>query len=570
MPHKPLTNEEKLTQITDKEAELQPLYSRQEVDKDLYQLKKFKLTVGGTKDPVPHVENVTLNDPRTFADRVISILTGATRTIIIKSEMLDDDEKAMIKDFLDDVNVEIDVFLEQMGHKTLDNIAFSQLALRGWVATRFESRMKGKKYIPDTSPWDSRWTSWEHSVDGFAWAAYRSARSKWLIHEQYGFEFVNTPVEVIDRYENNGVNIIYIGGNQHIVERNHGFKKIPVIIQKATSGAFLRDSNSLANDGESIFAAARDLFPEKNKMMTIMQTLTVASFFGGLQYKGKEGEDMTEKPQLPPYGLRFVVPVDKDGGYSAMPVTDIHNATRLGFNILETAIQRATFPPTEFGSIEFPMSAVGLVELGQGRDDTVLPIADGWARFRRRLAEMTIDQFIEKNMTATFGHSGRPQRTYTAADLKKHQGKYEIVYKFTNVSNRDRIAKIEMARAVPDKLMSQDTKRRDILEMENPDAEQDKLNIQNAIELIPEFQLYEYGRSLLKQEPPNEIGARIIAEKLNITLEQLESGRFVPPETLPPEQVAESIVPLTGGGTANRKSSLDRQAEINAEVREPV
>ncbi len=564
-----LTDEEKLLMITDKETELLPLYSRMEVDKDLYWLKPFKLKVGAEPQEVPHVENITLNDPRTYGDRVISILTGATRETKIVSEILTDEQKAEVKDFLDDVDVEMDDWLEQMGFdRGVDNIAFSQLAIRGSVGFRYESRMVAGKFIPDIAPWDTRWVGFEYSTRGLAWGSYRSARSKWLIHQQYGIRREDTPVEVIDFYEPI-VNTIYIGGEGgDIRHRTHGFKKTPVIHQKTSFGAFIRDSNFLAHDGESIYAPVRDLYPEKNKMMTIMQTLHVASFFGGLQYAGKDGEDMAEKPKIPPYGLRFVVPVEKDGGYSSMPINDIHNASRLGFNILETAIQRGSFPPTEFGSLEFPMSAVGLVELGQGRDQVVLPIVDGWARFRQRLAEMIIDQFIEKSMSATFGHSGKKQRTYTASMLKKHRGKYEIRYKFTNVSDRDKIAKIEMANAIGP-IFSDDTKRREIIQMENPDAEQDKLNIQNAILLIPEFQLYEYGRSLLKEEPPNEIGARLIANKLDITLEQLESGQVIPPEPPPAAPPPTSTVPLTGAG-ANRKSTLERQGEIASEVREPV
>lgn len=565
----PLDDKDKLKMITDKEGELMPLYSRHQTDLDLYWLKPFKLRVGESPDPVPHIENVTSNGPRTYADRVISILSGATRTILIKSEILDDEARAELKNFFDDVNVDLDDWLEKMGYdRGVDNLAFSQLAVRGSTAWRYESRMENGKFIPDLAPWDTRWVALEYSTQGIAWQSYRSARSKWLIKEQYGIDRTDTPVEVVDLYEKD-INTIFIGGEGgEVRHRKHGFGPPPVIYQKASSGAFIRDGSYLAHDGESIFAPVRDLYPEKNKMITIMQTLTVASFFGGLQYAGPEGADMAEKPEKPPYGLRFVVPVDKDGGYKAMPVVDIHNATRLGYNIIETDIQMGSFPPTEFGSLEFPMSAVGLVELGQGRDQRVLPIVDGWARFRQRLAGMIYDQFIQKGMSATFGHSGKKERTYTASQLKKYQGKFEVKYKFTNVSDRDRIAKIEMVNAIGPNL-SGDTKRRDYYEMENPDAEQDKLNVEAAIMLIPEFQLYKFGQSLLKQVPPDEIGARLIADKLDITLEQLESGTFVPPEKPPAEVKGKPIVPLTGGG-AKRKPATERRMEIASEVREPV
>ena len=64
-----------LKKITNKEEEFYSLFGRMDKDKDLYFLKPFVLKDRQGRE-VPRVENLTLNDPRYFADRVISILNG--------------------------------------------------------------------------------------------------------------------------------------------------------------------------------------------------------------------------------------------------------------------------------------------------------------------------------------------------------------------------------------------------------------------------------------------------------------------------------------------------------------
>ena len=560
-----MDDKERLKMVTDKRAELQPLYTRMDKDRDLYWLKPYKMLDRHNKE-IPDIECVTLNDPRTYGDRSLAILAGAKRQIVVESDSLDDAKTTRIENFFRDMDIEIDQWLQDRGISNgLDGVAQSQLALRGHVSCRCELYMLNGKLVTNVPPWDTRFVTYEYGVDGLEWQAYTTYRSHWAVNNEYNLKLPPAfSIEAVDFYDKQD-NYVFIRG---VVERKrtHGLGYVPGIIEKTPTGAFLRDAGFVPHDGESIYAANRELYEEKNKMMTLMQTLTVASFFGGLQYAGPDGA-AAEKPDLPPYGVRFVVPVDKDGGYKAMPITDIHNATKLGYNILETDIQRGSFPPTEYGSLSFPMSAVGLVELGQGRDQVILPMLQAWALFRQKLARMIVDQVIKRGLVCEIGIAGKKNK-YTPADL---QGDYGIFYKFANISPKDNIANVTISQSLGN-LVSDDTKRRDYLKLDNPEGEEAKLLSEMANRVVPELQLYEMAKAKLLLNPPDEVGAKVLADKLSITLAQLRSGKVGELELKPPteDKMPQQAVPLMGKGMsgANRKSSQEKGGELATEMGE--
>jgi len=555
-----MDDKERIKMVKDKEAELQPLYARMDKDRDLYWLKPYKMLDRNGRE-IPDIECMTSNGPRTFGDRALAILSGAKRQTVVESDTLDDKKTTRIENFFRDIDIAIDERLQDIGISNgLDGVAQSQLAMRGYVSSRCELYMLGSKFVPDVMPWDTRFETYEYGVDGEKWGAYTTYRSSWAVNDEYNLILPPTySTEVIDFYDRM-TNYVYVQ-NSLVRTRPHNLGYVPVIIEKTPTGAFLRDAEYIQHDGESIYAGSRELWEEKNKLMTILQTLTVASFFGGMQYAGPDGAN-AEKPELPPYGVRFVVPVDKDGGYKAMPITDIHNATRLNYNILETDIQRATFPPTEYGSLQFPMSAVGLVELGQCRDQVILPMLQAWALYRQKLARMIIDQVKRKGLVLEIGVAGRKRR-YTPADL---DGDYSVTYKFANISPKDNIANVTISQSLGT-LVSNDTKRRDYLRLDNPEGEEAKILSEMADQTIPELMIYEMAKAKLLLDPPDEVGAKVLADKLSITLNQLRTGKVDELKLKGADKSPEQMVPMMGGG-ANRKSSLEKGEELATNMSE--
>jgi len=74
-----------LTTVKKKESGLNSLYTRMDNDMKLYYLEAFVLKDSSNRK-IPDADSVTLNDPRTYADRVISLLGGAKRRFNVKGE----------------------------------------------------------------------------------------------------------------------------------------------------------------------------------------------------------------------------------------------------------------------------------------------------------------------------------------------------------------------------------------------------------------------------------------------------------------------------------------------------
>ena len=71
--------------VKTKMADFQRLYTRNDKDRDLYNLKKFELT-GWDKKNLEHVINVTFNDARVFGDRIISLCVGSDMQTVIEGK----------------------------------------------------------------------------------------------------------------------------------------------------------------------------------------------------------------------------------------------------------------------------------------------------------------------------------------------------------------------------------------------------------------------------------------------------------------------------------------------------
>ena len=71
--------------VKTKMADFQRLYTRNDKDRNLYNLKKFELT-GWDKKNLEHVINVTFNDARVFGDRIISLCIGSDMQTVIEGK----------------------------------------------------------------------------------------------------------------------------------------------------------------------------------------------------------------------------------------------------------------------------------------------------------------------------------------------------------------------------------------------------------------------------------------------------------------------------------------------------
>jgi len=561
-----------IAEIERKSSDFKSLFDRQDKDMDLYFGKKYEM-LGFDDRPIPKIVNLTLNDPAVFAARSIAILQSAAPQTVIELLTPDDKFTHHVEEFSEDLYLTAD---ENLGLRDLHGIypfEVEQSCIRGRLAAQCLIRWDKKlgKVVIDIRPIDTRYFIYAMGYDGMKWGAYATIQSNDYLKEKYGEkgdigdELNKVCWDIYDRQRH----YFYIGeGTDALLVENtvHPFNGIvPIIHQKVPAGSMLAHPDAIPHDGESIFALNRDLYPELNRMATVLHNLTMASFFGARQYASEAGEQ--KRTEAIPFGLGVVVSVEKGGGYTLIPVNDIRNATRLEYSMLESRQQRGSLPNIDYGNLTFPLSAVAIGRLTESKDQIFVPRLQALAMFYQKLTRMAIKQIIAIGKPVELGEEGR-RRTYNPSDLK---GEYVVKHKYFTTSKEQKLANITEAQSLGG-IVSDDYKRREILMLADPDGEVDKIRDETAEKIDPAIALYRRAHSLADKE--KYVEAELTLRTLEIMLRQrmMQKALSLPEQ---PKQLAQgeeqpkSPMPLIegggGGGERREKGEEERMVEESEE-----
>lgn len=544
--------------VEDKKTELSSLHERQDNDRQLVELAKFTLKDVNDK-AVPNSISVTLNDPAVFAANVESSLGKATEQVIVES-----DDKNLDTTYIEDVIkasfAAANSRLTRQGRFPLNPFFDQQMCRRGGGAARCLFRMNKKtgQLIADIVPWDRRYVYYGMGADGMDWVAYETTRSKDKILAEYPkSDITDEEAIVLDVWDDKN-NYVWIGEELIKTQKNpYGYP--PVVLQLVPMGSMLADKDSLASQGESIFFLIRDLVPELNRLVSIIQSLNMKALDNALLWKSEQGIEAT-----PPLHKDLTTPgavtaADIGGGAEPVNYGELKRSAYLLHSMIETRIQRGSLSSIDLGTLDFQLSAVALIEIGEGRDQVFLPRLGARGLLNQQLAEMIIDQILKTGATSVEIGSRGHKRTF---DTRKLQGEYEVAFKYFIKSPKIDVARFSMAAAagglIPDK-----AKRRDILQRENPEEDERQLRWEEAERLVPAIKMRRDIEALLelakRGDKSAEAEAKLMADALGVTVEQMLSGSA---GQLPkPEEAAkpQPLVPLfggKGGGSAKRAAEL--------------
>ncbi len=268
--------------VEDKKTELVALHGRMDGDRALVELVKYALKDVNDK-AVPNSISVTLNDLAVFAVNVESSLGSATEQVIVESDDKNLDT-AYIEDLIKACFASANSRLVKQGRFSLNPFFDQQMCRRGRGAARCLFRMdkKAKTLITDIVPWDTRFVYTGMGADGFDWAAYETTRSKDSILAQYPEAGITDDEAVILDIWAKDHNEVWMNDNVQIVNQPHPFGYVPVVYQLVPMGSMMADRDSIAQQGESIFFLIRDLVPELNRLVSIIQSLNMKALYSAL------------------------------------------------------------------------------------------------------------------------------------------------------------------------------------------------------------------------------------------------------------------------------------------------
>jgi len=509
----------------DKWWEMQPLYKRMDKDRLMAILDPYVMQNLDGSGPTPDVINVTMNEAKVFLGRSAAIMNGANMQRIIFGKNLSDRETTTLENFYHDIYYVNDLMVANALAVSLYGFLIEQILLRGAIAARVLMREDGDKFLPDISPMDTRYFTYETDTTGLIWGAYTTTRSRAQIERDYGIVLRSRYAGVVE-FWNEDVNEIYIasqfyrGGSQttdalRFPERidNHGLGYPPLIYMKSGAGlSSLMDFNNIQYEGESIFENNRGLIPELNRAASIFQTLTAMTFEGSYEYESEEGTEATTPKNFG--GLRKIIPVEKGGGFKLIQINDVKNATRLFYNMLVGALQRGGLPNIDFGNLSFPLSAVAISKLTASKDAIFIPRLNAIALFFRAASQMIKRQDVQGGYKVEIGEEG-DEREYSTSDIDK---KFGTKYEFHSTSPEQDIANTaigqqQLALGLPKHYVFEKT-----LRVDNPDALINEGKTEKVEDGDIAQTLYIVGHQQIEDSKTNP-GSALLAE---MTLQQLE------------------------------------------------
>ncbi len=555
------------TAVDAEKTRLSGLHTRMDDDRKLVELKKYALTDVNDK-AVPNSISVTLNDPAVFAANVESALGSATEQVVVESENKQLDT-AYIEDLVKAAFSSADKRLTRSGRFPLTPFFDQQMCRRGRGAARccFRIDKKTGQLIADITEWDTRFVYYAMGADGLDWAAYEIDRSRDSILAQYPKADVPEEGATILDIWSKERNEVYLGDTDKIVDIKNPYGYVPVCLQLVPMGSMLADKDSIANQGESIFFLIRDLVPELNRLVSIIQSLNMKALDNALLWPNKDGI----QGKVPNYRKLTrpgsITPTDIGGGAEPVAYGELKRSAYLLHSTIEIRIQRGSVSNLDLGIMgNQPWSAVALIEIGEGRDQVFLPRLGARGLLKQQLAEMIIDQIINCGASSVELGARGHKRTF---DVRELQGEYDISFKYFIKSPKIDIARFSMAAAAGD-LIPKKAKRRDILQRENPEEDERQLRWEEVELLSPAVKMDRDIRNLLEMakrgDPNAAYEAELLSAEMGVNLEQMLSGN-VQQQPKPQEgEKPEPLIPLFGKGGAG--SSAQKAAELQAQPRE--
>ena len=531
---------EYLKTVTDKEGELSDLYFRMDADKELVNLTKYIMQDVKGKQ-VPDIVNVTLNKPAVFTANVESALNNAVEQVSIISE-----DKKTDKDHIADCVragfASANTRLRIQGRFPLNPFIDQQMCRRGRGSARCLFQFINGEMVANIIPWDTRYVAYDVGENGLSWASYRTTRSKSDIEKDYPTANVTgKTAEVVD-YWDTQVNAVYVEGNL-ILEQPHSFGYTPVCVQVVTLGSMLADAGVLKYQGESIFFLIRDCIPELNRVISMMQTLNMLAIKPPKGWASKDSQqEAPEYNELMKAGS--VTPHETGGGPTNIDFGDLKNATIYAMNILDNAIKQGSLDIIDVGTLPGPMSAVALIQIGEGRDQVFLPRLAARGLLNQQIADMFLNQIVNSGQSKVLlGTKGR-QRIY---DVKKLQGEYEVEFNYFVKSPKIDIARYSMAQVAKQIGLPQEDIDRDVLQLEDPEGVARRRDWEMAEKLSHLVLTRRIIKSLSDMNDPDaSIDAELLAMDMGVQVDQVLSGNMTslkqPVQPAAPQQ--NNLLPL--------------------------
>lgn len=509
------TRDQIVEMVNQHEKDMEPLRQRMEGDYDQYRLVEHMNRDLESGDVLTGYAVYTSNEPRAFADKIIS--WGVMAELLLRVPHLEVGQHEAEADNLKErfaigcLKAADERLIRALQPTLRGQQSFFTAVRGGYVGGRclLVKRPDGSTY-PDITAWDPMHIHWSVSPDGLEWVCYKIKKTRAQIKREYGIEVGGTylassgdgdnsidaekeGIPVYDFYDGM-VNWVFTDGEDLKPPTPHGSPRVPVYLVLMGPTPLLQSeaaSNLVADVGESVYAGARKVYEKYNDIMSIMleivqrarrQTVITESADGKktLPFDPfKQGTEIATRSGEKIYTLELQQMAREAGAY---------------MGLVSGEIQRVTLPHTAYGELEFQLSGFAINTLRQGIETVLASSMKAMSQMYLQIANLLYDQF----MTGAFDGiklSGRDSsrsyfnQTITPQEL---QGTCDYTTEMVSQLPEDDVSKWAMAKIATDgRFLSRVDILDNIVGIQDSQQAIDKVKLEMAERGLPEAIMYD-------------------------------------------------------------------------------
>ena len=538
----------------------EPLRNRMDRDYSLYRLDPYDAGDG--------YQSYTSNEPSTFADKVISFVTGSEMVARIPNVAeKEEDRKAnnMKERFFLGILKSADERIKRHSMPSIKNQLAWYITLRGWYAGRaLLVKDKDEDTYVDITPWDPMHTYWSLGSEGLEWACYKVKKSKELVESQYNIKIPSNTdyddedwIDVYDYYDKEMNTVVLSNGRVAKKPTPHGADRVPVFLGPVGSAPMIQALNdmtpiddTIADYGESIFKHNRENYEKNNQIMSIMLELTSRARRQGLKIISRDG---TKSLDEDPYKEGTEISLAQGEDVQPLGMMEVARETGSFMGLVSGATQRGSIPHTLYGDIQFQLSGFAINTLRQGVDSVISPRIEALESAYNDFCMLICDQYMTEayNSMELSGQDMNRQYFKEKIDPKDMENTGDIEITFVGQLPQDDITKMNMAQIARDgeNPLFPDVYIRDkILGIQDTDMIDDAIKEQTAERILPEAALWTMMQSAEDRGRPDL--AQFYYGELITMMNEKQAKRLQSEQQL--QQVAQPPQPPQTRGIDNR------------------
>ena len=480
----------------------EPLRNRMDRDYSLYRLDPYDAGDG--------YQSYTSNEPSTFADKVISFVTGSE--MVARIPNVAEKEKTrkannMKEKFFLGILKSADERIKRHSMPSIKNQLAWYITLRGWYAGRaLLIKDKDEDTYVDITPWDPMHTYWSLGSEGLEWACYKVKKSKELVESQYNIKIPSNTdyddedwIDVYDYYDKEMNTVVLSNGRVAKKPTPHGADRVPVFLGPVGSAPMIQALNdmtpiddTIADYGESVFKHNRENYEKNNQIMSIMLELTSRARRQGLKIISRDG---TKSLDEDPYKEGTEISLAQGEDVQPLGMMEVARETGSFMGLVSGATQRGSIPHTLYGDIQFQLSGFAINTLRQGVDSVISPRIEALESAYNDFCMLICDQYMTEayNSMELSGQDMNRQYFKEKIDPKDMENTGDIEITFVGQLPQDDITKMNMAQIARDgeNPLFPDVYIRDkILGIQDTDMIDDAIKEQTAERILPEAALW--------------------------------------------------------------------------------